>query len=85
MAEDTRNYIEQTQARAVAYHGKEFSPQEMATEFAKAEIDERVNILDQLDRDLSGSGELSLKDAVRLNEYVGTLRKTHETLRKAKR
>lgn len=85
MAEDTRNYIEQTQARAVAYNGKEFSPQEMATEFAKAGMDERVNILDQLDRDLSSGGELSLKDAVQLHEYAGALRDTHEALRKAKR
>jgi len=85
MAEDTRNYIEQTQARAVAYHGKEFSPQEMATEFAKAGMDERVNILDQIDRDMAGGGGISLQDAVRLNAYVSTLRNTHEVLRKAKR
>lgn len=85
MAEDTRNYIEQTQARAVAYSGKELSAQEMAMEFAKAGIDERVNILDQLDRDLSASGELSLQDAMQFYEYAGALRNTHEVLRKAKR
>ncbi|MET3156214.1 hypothetical protein [Bradyrhizobium diazoefficiens] len=85
MAEDTRNYIEQTQARAVAYEGKELSPEEMSLQFAKADIHERVNILDQLDRDLAGGGELTLTEAARMHDYVGALRRTHEVLRRAKR
>ncbi|WP_369723658.1 hypothetical protein AB8Z38_06740 [Bradyrhizobium sp. LLZ17] len=84
MADDPRNYIEQTQARAVAYEGKELSPDEMAKHFAKAEMDERVNILDQLDRDMSG-GELNLNEAARLHGYVKALQGMHHTLRKVGR
>jgi hypothetical protein len=85
MAEDTRNYIELTQARAQAYHGKEFSPEEMATEFAKAGMDARVDILDNLDRDLSASGRISIDEAANQLQYVRALRRTHETLRKVDR
>ncbi|WP_409188780.1 hypothetical protein [Bradyrhizobium sp. RDM4] len=85
MAEDPRNYIEQTQARALAYEGKELSPDEMATHFARADIDERVNILDQLDRDLAGDDDLSITKASKLVSYVGALRNTHHLLRKAGR
>jgi len=80
---DERDYIQQSQTRAKNYHGRELSPDEMATEFAKAGIDERVNILDALDRD---SGEpLSLREATRRHRYVTALRNTHQTLRKVGR
>jgi hypothetical protein len=82
---DQRNFIEQTQARAKAYHGKELSPSEMATEFAKFGIDDRANSLDLIDRDLASGEPLSIREATKLRSYVNALRKTHETLRKVGR
>jgi len=83
--EDTRNYIEQTQARARAIEGKDLSPQEMAERFAKSGFNDRVDILDRLDRDLAASGELSIREATELRQYLGALRGTHHALRKVDR
>lgn len=83
--EDPRNYIEQTQARAKAIEGKELSPQEMAGHFAKSDFNDRVDILDKLDRDMAASGELSIREATQLRQYLGALRGTHHALRKVGR
>ena len=48
MAEDTRSVIAQIQSRAVGYTGKELSPAEMATEFAKWPIEDRVKTLEDI-------------------------------------
>ena len=82
MAEDSRNYIEQTQSRALDYNGRELSPEEMATEFAKCDIDARVSALQSLRAE---SGALSLSSATKRRAFEGALRNTHEILRKVGR
>lgn len=79
MAEDTRDYITQTQSRSVDYTGKELSPAEMATEFAKRGIDERVSALQSLSAE---TNPLSLDEAARRGSYESALRRTHEMLRR---
>ena len=83
MAEDPRDFIDQTQSRAKNYLGKELSPAEMATEFAKWGIADRVNALERLSAD--GSGELTVQEAARRYSFENALRNTHETLRKVGR
>jgi hypothetical protein len=84
MAEDTRSYIDQTLARAEAYSGKELTPDEMATEFAKFELVDRMYALDQINMDLANS-ELSIREASKMLEYTHAMKNTHEALRKAGR
>lgn len=83
MAEDDRDFIEQTQSKAQLYHGKELSPEEMANEFAKFGIDERVDALDRISAD--SNGELTIDQAARRYPYERALRNRHEMLRKADR
>jgi hypothetical protein len=83
MAEDNRDYIERTQSRAVAYDGKEMTPDEMATQFMKCDLDARVDILEQLgadDREFA-----STQEAAKAYSYRSALRSTHERLRKVGR
>jgi hypothetical protein len=82
MAEDDRNFIEQTQSRSVGYSGRELTPDEMATEFAKCDIDARVAALEALKVDTSPR---SLREAAKIASYERALRSTHETLRKVGR
>lgn len=82
MAEDTRDYIDQTQSRSIHYSGKELTPQEMAHEFAKWDIDTRVNALESLQAE---RGELSITQATKRWAHERALRNTHEMLRKAGR
>ncbi len=82
MAEDNRDFIEQTQSRSVGYLGKELTPEEMSTEFTKWDIQTRVNALEAINADQS---ELTVKDAVRRYVFEHALRATHEKLRKVGR
>lgn len=83
MSEDQRDFIEQTQSRSVGYHGKELSPDEMAHEFMKLDIDARVDALDKINRD---SREYSSpEEAAKAYAYRRALRSTHERLRKVGR
>lgn len=79
------NYLDQTQRRAQLLLGKELSPDEMATNFATRGIVERADILASIDNELNDGSELSLSQAAKMLDYVGTLRSTHEALRKAQR
>lgn len=83
MTEDTRDYIEQTQSRSMDYNGKELSPQEMATEFAKCNIDARVTALQSIAADNHGS--MTLAEAKRRLPFESALRTTHERLRRVNR
>lgn len=83
MAEDTRDYIEQTQSRSIDYNGKELSPAEMAREFAKCDIDARVSALQSISAD--GGGELTIDQAARRHTFESALRGTHEKLRRINR
>jgi hypothetical protein len=82
MAYDDRNYIEQIQSRSVSYDGKELTPQEMATEFAKCDLDARVVTLEALKADTSPR---SVREMARLASYERALQNTHELLRKVGR
>jgi len=83
MSEDTRDFIERTQSRAVNYFGKELTPDEMATEFAKWDIDARVTALEELSR--SEPDETMTREAARRMGYTRALINTHERLRRAGR
>lgn len=71
-------FIKRVQSRARNYLGKELSPNEMATEFAKWDMDTRVTSLEELEVD----DDLTLAERL---SYERTLRGTHERLRKAGR
>lgn len=80
--EDPRDFIEQTQSRSVGYTGKELTPAEMATEFAKWDIVTRVQALEAMKAD---GGELSVREAANRLGYERALFDTHEKLRKINR
>jgi hypothetical protein len=82
MADDTRDVIDQIQSRSRDYTGKELSPQEMATEFAKWDMVARVNTLQDIGAD---TGELTVRQAAKRHAYESALRNTHELLRKVGR
>jgi hypothetical protein len=89
--DDNRSYIEQTQARAVLFDGREHSPEEMARNFAKLPLGERAEILDELDRrkQLRSDEPLSARESaqrlVSHDRYVDALRNVHHTLRRIDR
>lgn len=83
MSEDTRDFIQKTQSRSVGYNGKELSPDEMATEFMKCDIDTRVNALESIEA--GNRGELTPEEAAKAYAYQKALRDTHERLRKVGR
>ena len=83
MSEDQRDFIEQAQSRSVGYHGRELSPEEMAREFMKLDIDARVDALDKIN---ANSGDYSsAAEAAKSYAYRRALRDTHERLRKVGR
>jgi hypothetical protein len=85
MADDPRNYIQQSIERGRLITGEEPSADEMALHFAKSKLPDRVEVLDKLSRDLASGGELSIEEALELSEYAGKLYGTHEKLRKVGR
>lgn len=74
--------IEQIQFRAKGHLGRELTPAEMATEFAKWDIGERVKTLESLNAD---TDPLTIDQAARRVKYENALRGTHEILRKVGR
>ena len=68
---DERNYIDALQSRAEDYRGEKYTPQEMATEFAKLGIDDRVAALQSLS---ANAGELSVREAAHRYAYERELR-----------
>lgn len=82
--EDNRNLIEHNQDRAKLIEGRELEPDEMATEFAKLGLSDRVDYLDRLNVELANS-DLSLREAAKLIEGNRALRDTHDRLRKVGR
>lgn len=83
--DDKRSFIDQRQARARGHYGRELSPEEMSAEFAKLDINARVEALDQMERENASGDPLSIRDAARTRRYARALRNTHESLRKAER
>lgn len=79
---DPRNYIDQIQSRSLDRYGREMTPEEMATSFAVADEDTRVDILQRLAID---DGTLSVREAARRYTYESTLRRTHKLLSKVGR
>ena len=84
MADDPRNFIEQTLARAEIVNGGVPSPDDLATTFAKLSENDRVDALERIDADFAGSN-LSVRKAAELHSYNRVLKHTHETLRKVGR
>lgn len=83
MADDPRSFIEQTQSRALDYTGKEYSPEEMAHDFAKWDVETRVKAIQEMRAE---AGEpLSVNQAAERYRYESLLRRTHEKLVKVGR
>ena len=80
MSED---FLERTQSRALNYTGKALTPDEMATEFAKWDINTRVTALEELKSSYSGDG--STRQFGEHLAFSRALIGTHERLRKAGR
>jgi hypothetical protein len=83
VAEDTRNFIEQTLDRAEIHDGKELSPDEMAKEFAKLGPNERLEHLDRMK--MESSGEISIEKAARQLSYARAIKNMDQRLRKVGR
>ena len=83
MADDNRDFIERTQSRSVNYNGRELSPDEMATEFARCDIDARVTALQEMKTSIPD--DLSPRQMADRLAYTRALTGTHERLRKAGR
>jgi hypothetical protein len=83
MSDDTRDCIDQLQDKCKAYMGRELSPDELSVEFAKWKIDDRVGMIEELDK--AGSRAMSVSQATKMHQYGTPLRNVHEALRKAGR
>ncbi|MEY9465827.1 hypothetical protein ABH973_006240 [Bradyrhizobium ottawaense] len=79
---DNRDYIDRTLSRTNNYLGREASPDELATEFAKMDIDARVDTLEAIQAD---DRELTPRELGKRLGYMRALLGTHERLRKAGR
>jgi hypothetical protein len=77
-----KDYIDEAQEEAGYRFGKELSPVELATEFAKFDFDSRIYHLKTLK---ASEGELTAREAAKRHRYEITLRNTHEMLRKVNR
>jgi hypothetical protein len=83
--EDKRHYIDQVQALSRGYNGRELSPAELALEFAKHDVHDRVTALDGFERERTSGEPLSIREAARRLAFERALRDTHKTLRKVDR
>jgi hypothetical protein len=85
MSEDTRDFIERTQARAKFAHGRELTPKEVTREFAKLDFNQRVDQLDFLDRSSKSDKPLTIEEAARFRVYKSSMTRAHDVLRRNKR
>ena len=83
--EDERTPIQRIQAMAKSAFGKELTPDEMATEFARMPITDRIAQMDEIDRERASGEPLSIREAARQRTFTSKLRHVHETLRKVGR
>ena len=83
MAEDSRDYIERTLSRSRDYDGREMTPAEMATTFARCDVHARVSALEEI-KHTQGEPR-SLREAAKRLNYARVLRNTHEVLRRVNR
>jgi hypothetical protein len=79
---DDRDYIDRTLSRAGKYLGRDVSPDELATEFAKMDIHARIDTLEAINAD---NREFTPREMGKRLSYVRALNGTHEQLRKAGR
>lgn len=79
---DNRDYIDRTLSRATGYLGREGTPDELATEFAKMDIHARVDALEAIRAD---DRDLTPRELGKRLGYMRALLGTHERLRKAGR
>jgi hypothetical protein len=85
MAEDNRNFLDKAQFITKAKTGRELTPSEMGREFARYGLEDRVNYLDELDRERQSGAPLSIREAAKRLVYERALKDTHEKLRKVDR
>ena len=78
-----RDMIARTQSRARGIMGRELSADEMATEFAKYPLNERIDILEDLGADQKTYS--SVREAAKDHSYQSALFAIHEKLRKIDR
>jgi hypothetical protein len=81
---DDRNFLEKAQSISKKRIGREISPKELATEFSKWGIEQRINYLDDIESDLKRTQFSSeqVREAAKLQNFVSALNNTHERLRK---
>jgi hypothetical protein len=82
---DERNFIDKAQSISQKRIGRDLSPSEMATEFSRWGIEERIKYLDAIEGELTPNEPLSIEAAARRHAYQRALRSTHERLRKIDR
>lgn len=82
---DNQDYFERIQARSRNATGREMTAEEAAREFAKADMNTRLEHLADMETSMSAKGDLTLQEAAKLMEYESALRNTHHTLRKVGR
>lgn len=85
MADDTRNFIEQTQSRARLITGNELSPDELATEFSKFDQSARVDCLQQIEADSLGEEYTTVEKAAKMYTIKSRLMSRHQLLNKVGR
>jgi hypothetical protein len=74
------DFLNEAQTEARLRFGKELSPAEVASEFARHDFDARIEHLKNLDNE-----DTSLREAAKRLPYTRALHDTHERLRKVGR
>lgn len=85
MADDTRDFVEQTQSRAIDLHGREFSADELAADFARLDLNERSEALQRMRAGDNEKVYANPREAARDFELRTALTGMHDRLRKAGR
>lgn len=80
--EDTRDYIERSISAHEAALGRDPTPSDIATEFAKMDNQTRSLILSGMKAD---DGALSVREAAKRVRFESALRNTHKMLREVGR
>lgn len=85
---DERDFIERSQSYARLRYGSEATPEEMAVEFMRYDLDRRAASLDEIDGELKSAEPLTLNDANKMldiRERRRLLGAVHEEMRKVGR
>ncbi len=80
---DERTWLEKEQARSHEYHGRELTSDEVAVQFAKADIHTRAEILSTVKADLPD--DMSPREAARRFADIRALDSMHQRLKEVDR